>query len=188
MRGCERTADGVLVRFDDPEPGLLGDLIGQLIALIGGETRTVGTSSKDPFERWERDFSSDPEDELFEDDDPAVRRLFPNAIPHDPEKSYEFRRFTMGAQRDTKVADAKIVLEDLAAVTRGGSCQIVDENLSAWLKTLNALRLTLAARQGITDESSAQEAAERPDHDPRAGLFLVYSWLGWVQESLLEAL
>ena len=48
--------------------------------------------------------------------------------------------------------------------------------------------LALAVRLEITDEISADEAAQRPDNDPRAWLHEIYSWVGWVQESLLDAL
>lgn len=53
-----------------------------------------------------------------------------------------------------------------------------DAATAAWLRTLAAVRLVLANRLDITDETE-------PLDDPRYG---VYNWLGFRLEGLLEAI
>jgi hypothetical protein len=70
---------------------------------------------------------------------------------------------------------------------------------------LNDLRLALAVRLGIgtnLGESKGAEKEEEPsnaeslhkkyelmvDSDPMKAVYSVYSWIGWLQQSLLEAL
>lgn len=56
----------------------------------------------------------------------------------------------------------------------------------AWLRCLTDLRLALAERLEIGDEDMS--AYERLDEDdPRAGMYAVYSWLGYLQETLVDA-
>ena len=71
----------------------------------------------------------------------------------------------------------------------------------AWLGGLNDLRLALAVRLGIGTEmgigtetatSSPQEQHQKyelmVDSDPMKAVYAVYSWIGWLQQSLLDAL
>jgi hypothetical protein len=65
--------------------------------------------------------------------------------------------------------------------------RLVGDDLSAWIGFLNDARLTLGTRLGITEESH-DELASLPDADPRAGLYQVYDWLTFLQESLVQQL
>jgi hypothetical protein len=56
------------------------------------------------------------------------------------------------------------------------------DEVDAWLGTLNDLRLVLATRLGVTEQTDLDPA---PD-DPQAQALLIYGWLGWLQESLLS--
>ena len=58
------------------------------------------------------------------------------------------------------------------------------EQADAWLGCLNDLRLVLGTRLEVTEDT---ELDLRRD-DPRAQALTVYGWLGWLQESLLEAM
>jgi hypothetical protein len=49
----------------------------------------------------------------------------------------------------------------------------------AWLRSLNDIRLALAARMGIVDESFRPNFADNT--------FAIYTWLGGVQFALLRA-
>ena len=180
------------LRLDTDELQLLMQAVNELIGLLDdGVTQPFPElvhDAEDPFSAWEASFGSEPsiEDELTEiEHDPVERRLFPPAYPDDPAASSDFQRFTQDEQRRSKIRDAMTVLDDLESVTRG-IARIPSDHYDAWMKTLNNLRLVLSVMLGITDEISNAEAAERPDEDPRAWLFTVYSWLGWMLESLLE--
>ena len=112
--------------------------------------------------------------------DPAVARLLPSAYPDDEEAAAEFRRFTADDLTTRKVANARRVLDDLGppAATR-----LDEAGQQSWLRTLTDLRLVLGSRLGVTDEGPA------PTDDPAALVMHdVFDWLGYLQESLVQAL
>jgi hypothetical protein len=124
--------------------------------------------------------------------DPAIARLVPDAYPHDPEASEEFRRLTSPDLLARRRADAGIVLSSLspdgtvldpAALDHDTFATPVvitldDEETAAWMRMLAALRLVLASRLGIASED---------DHDAEDPRFGIYEWLGYRLEGLLEA-
>ncbi|WP_162143124.1 DUF2017 domain-containing protein [Granulicoccus phenolivorans] len=192
MKKFKRRGRLLQCRFSEYEVKLLDSLVDQLSELIRvgmPEPAAPGTpATADPFALWERDLTAEPADpEPLED--PVLQRLFPNAYPHDPEAAHDFRRFTEHDQRTRKLADADVVRDHLAA-TEGGRYPVqIDETATqAWLRTLTAVRLAVATRLGVTDADSLDELAQLRDDDPRSYLLSVYEWLGYCQESLLEAL
>lgn len=203
MRGVEPEEYGLSIHFDKGEAGLLASLVEQVVEVLdptgqvqrSRAARPAGPDpEQDPFAQWEADFSAevagsvdDPEAGI-DLDDPVVRRIFPDAYPDNPAASHDFRRFTQAQQREQKVVDAQVVLADLAGTGRKGVCHVEAEAVPAWLKTMTAVRLALAARLGIVDETSASEVAELPDEDPRSWVHELYQWTGWLQECLLGAL
>ncbi|MDN5726905.1 MAG: DUF2017 domain-containing protein [Propionibacteriales bacterium] len=182
---------GVLTTgLDEFEADLLASLSTQLIELLddGRSESEAAVDSDDPFDLWAQDLEADP-DAPEVSDDPAIQRLFPNAYPHDAEASSDFRRFTGREMRDTKIELAMLVREDVLQTDQGKVPLVVaDDHVDAWLKTLTALRLSLAARLGIDDDESADEMAALPEDDPRAFMSTLYDWLGFAQESLIGAL
>lgn len=126
-------------------------------------------------------------------DDPAVARLVPDAYRDDAASADEFRRLTQGDLLDRRRDDATLVLRTLerdgAALRPGAIDRVTAEAalvieldlpaVSAWLRTLTAVRLVLATRLGIVDDD------DHPDDDQRFG---IYDWLGFRLEGLLQAL
>lgn len=123
-------------------------------------------------------------------EDPALRRLFPSAHRHDEEAAAEFRRFTEPNLRQSKVDDGTLVLAALegAEESDDGDIEFVLDRDAArsWMRWLTALRLTLAERLGITAGDEEYWDALAPD-DERFPLYEIYSWLGWLLESLVAA-
>jgi hypothetical protein len=120
-------------------------------------------------------------------EDPALRRLLPDAYPEDPEASQEFRRLTQDGLRARKLANAISVLESLHTDSK----RIVLDQVQAhaWLTSLTDLRLVLADRLGIDDDPASQEWDEvDAENDPRAAMLAVYDWLGFLQETLVRVL
>ena len=115
--------------------------------------------------------------------DPALLRLFPDAVPDDDEASAEMRRYTQPGLVQARRERVATVLPTLD----GGRAGLTGEQARAWLGALNDLRLVLGERLEVGEDLEEQLAALAPD-DPRAGAFAVYDWLGWAQESLLRAL
>ena len=76
----------------------------------------------------------------------------------------------------------------MAAVSGDGrEIEIRGESVSSWLGFLNDTRLTIGTRLEITEENHDALAA-LPETDPRAGLFQVYDWLTFLQESMVQGL
>ena len=173
------------------EVELLTSLVRQVVELVSdGEPEGYAPPDPgaDPFEALAADLAVDP-DEPEVPEDPVLRRLFPNAYPHDAAASSDFRRFTERGLRTTKVGDAQVVLDDLEATDHGRvDLKVAPERVDAWLRTLTSVRLAVATRLGITDTESAEELAQLDDADPRSYMVSVYDWLGFAQETMVGAL
>ena len=116
-------------------------------------------------------------------EDPALARLLPDAFLDDPEAAAEFRRFTERDLRATKVTHSSVVIADFEARLE----VLPDAHLAAWLGFLNDARLALGTRLEITEDNH-DELADLPEDDPRAGMFQVYDWLTYLQDSLVHLL
>ncbi len=148
-------------------------------------------------------------------EDPVLRRLLPNAY-EDEQAAGEFRRYTEHGLREKKKAHALLIYEALLPQDEDwngdtpldkGSIEInvpMADSL-AWLGGLNDLRLALAVRLGFGSEKGKPHAEEASsenmqnanlhkkyelmvESDPMKAVYAVYSWIGWLQQSLLEAI
>ena len=126
------------------------------------------------------------------DEDPALRRLLPDAYPDDPEASAEFRRFTADGLVERKLANASVLLASIGAAAASGTAsgpatlRLDPPTVQAWLRSLGDLRLTIAVRIGIgIGIGIEQDGDEGTPGDPLADL---YDWLGYLQGSLVDAL
>jgi hypothetical protein len=148
-RQIEADSDGgVRLRFNEGEVLLLRELLGELAALL-----------EDP-------------------DDPAVRRLFPQAHD-DPESEQQYRSLV----RDQLVSGRSKAL----AVMRDtlGERTLQPDEADAWLRSLNDLRLVLGTRLDVTEEID-YEGLDL--NDPSGRDLAVYGYLSWLQEQLVDAL
>lgn len=190
MRKFKRKGNAVTSHLSTYEVDLLSSLIHQLVTTVseGQPEQYAPDSDVDPFDALARDLSADP-DAPENPDDPVLRRLFPNAYPHDDQASSDFRRFTERTLRTKKIADAQSVLDQLAE-TDGGAreLRIPLDQADVWLRTLTSLRLAVATRLGVSDAESAEELAQISDDDPRAFMVSIYDWLGFAEETLVSAL
>jgi hypothetical protein len=117
--------------------------------------------------------------ELIGTDDPSLRRLFPPAYKDDPELEAEYRHF----MADDLVASHQRALDVMEETIDAD--QVDEDQLVGWLGALNDLRLVLGTRLDVTEDMYEREMD--PD-DPRAPAFAVYSYLGWLQEQVVDAL
>lgn len=171
------------------EVRLLQSLTAELISLLGDQENgsTDPTPTDDPFAAWAAELGDDGP--VAEPTDPVLKRLLPDAYPHDAKASAEFRRLTDRSLRHKKTTDAEVVLGHLAATMEGSRpLHIPADEVGAWLRTLTSLRLAVAGRLGITDNDAAEEIAAIDEDDPRAFMASVYDWLGFAQETLVTAL
>jgi hypothetical protein len=171
----------VTARFDATQAALIRGLVGQVADLIAAESPPASAAGGQDELAAELGLSQHAE----LPDDPVLARLLPDAYSDDPEASAEFRRYTETGLRSAKVEAAMTVLETLPA--RGGKVRLAEPESQAWLRALNDVRLALSVRLGVTDDFD-EDVARMPPDDPRAGHVWVYQMLGYLQESLVEAL
>ena len=138
-------------------------------------------------------------------DDPALARLFPDAY-EDAEQSQEFRQLVEQGLINRKLVDAATVSNaltearahaylqgrgedfdgDLDEAAQDGHEQRVSvspEHFEAWIRTLNTVRLAVAARVDITSVEVHQVKLHDPETRPTV---LVYDWLGVLLEGFIE--
>lgn len=116
--------------------------------------------------------------------DPALARLLPDGYLDDAEAAAELRRFTEAELRAGKRGAAQAMR---TGVGGGGKLLIGEDAAQMWLGALNDLRLALGTRLGVTEEVY-DEIDRMPDGDPRKPPYLLYEWLGVLQETLVRAL
>lgn len=184
-----RRRGGLTATFDPAEAHVIANLAGQVIELLRDRNGEQVTDS-DPLvsELGLGGPSLPPED-------PVLQRLLPDAYRDDPEEAGEFRRFTESALTSAKVANAETVLASLAA----GGMDLADESeapveielgpdeVQAWLRSLTDIRLSLAVRLGIETEEDTM-LLESSSDPAVVAMGELYDWLGYVQETLVQAL
>ncbi len=181
MREFKRSGPTILMRLTDYEATLLESLVEQFSGLLEADDEVVDHS--DSFARWQAELS---ETDTLDHSDPVISRLFPDAYAGDAEASDEFRRLTQARQRTDRLSQAEIVmsaLRDSEAGKRAVQVRVID--LDAWLKTLTAVRLSLAVRLGIETSADADELDALPEDDPRSYIYRVYEWIAYLTENLL---
>ena len=187
--GFERRGKGALATFSGFEADLLRSLASQLVELLRNEV-AAPTSSNDPLEDL-LDFSGP----TTAPDDPVLARLFPTAYTDDEEAAGEFRRFTEGALRDGKARNAVLIIDQLEEA--GLPPELEEDGLwidvelsagqaSAWMRSFTDIRLALATRLGI-EEGDEDYWRSLPEEDPRSHVHDIYEWVGYLQETLVEA-
>lgn len=126
-------------------------------------------------------------------DDPVMGRLYPSAYTDDSDDAAEFRRLAssdIAADRirtmARMVADLETALPAAGDERDEAELQIaVDaEGADAWLRSLGEVRLVLHVRT----KQDRSELAPGVTDDDIVQLQDVISWLGFAQQTLLEAL
>jgi hypothetical protein len=176
--GFKRHGDhSYIAEFGDSEKEVLLNLCEQIIELLAERNdhghedplaAMVGITSHD----------SPPDDEV-------LHRLLPNAYA-DQVDAAEFRRYTESTLRQKKQAHA-ISMRIHLKTADDGTVDLDHDNANAWLGALNDIRLALGVRLKVEKRSQEELELLAPD-DPLRGVYGVYTWLGWLQGTLLEAL
>jgi hypothetical protein len=120
--------------------------------------------------------------------DPALKRLLPDAVRDDDDAALEFRQLTERSLREGKIGAlraASLGLESEKIV-------LSPEQARQWAKALNDVRLVLSERLQIRDEADAERVHQMQDwsqaEDVDSYLGLVYNFVSWLQESLVQAM
>ena len=178
QHGFHRHGDNAFVaEFSESEREVLINLVEQIIELLGERTDNhvddplaamVGITTHD----------SPPEDEV-------LLRLLPNAYA-DQVDAAEFRRYTESTLRGKKYAHSMSMRITLKSSV-DGMVEVDHDGANDWLGAMNDIRLALGVRLKVEQNSHEELELLAPD-DPMRGVYAVYSWLGWLQESLIVAL
>ena len=178
QHGFHRHGDNAFVaEFSESEREVLINLVEQIIELLGERTDNhvddplaamVGITSHD----------SPPEDEV-------LLRLLPNAYA-DQVDAAEFRRYTESTLRAKKYEHSMSMRITLKSAI-DGIIEVDHDGANDWLGAMNDIRLALGVRLKVEQTSHEELELLAPD-DPMRGVYAVYSWLGWLQESLIVAL
>ncbi|HYZ13869.1 MAG TPA: DUF2017 family protein [Actinomycetota bacterium] len=110
---------------------------------------------------------------------PDLRRLFPTAYPDDPEKAAEYDAMV----RDDLVAERLAAIDVMERTI--DSDRLSEEELLAWLSSINDLRLVLGTRLDVAEDLSELDVT--PD-DPRAESLALYAYLSVLEEDAVSAL
>lgn len=203
----------ISAKLSADEAMLVANLVSQVIELLRDDENTRSGSADDDLAKLVGGFGS-----TIAPTDPVVARLLPDGYRGDEEAAGEFRRFTEVGLRSAKLTAAEQVLADLgvfdedddvddadvddAEVDDGsddadkrsaGKADQVKVSLDAdgaltWARCLNDLRLSIGTRLEVSDDDSDDRFAVLDPDDPVRWTYEVYIWIGWLQESLIEAM
>ncbi|CAB4872919.1 unannotated protein [freshwater metagenome] len=166
-----------IAEFSQSEREILINLTEQIIELLA---ERVDHGHDDPLAAMVGITSHDspPEDEV-------LHRLLPNAYADEVDAA-EFRRYTESTLRNKKQAHAMAMRMYL----KSAEDNIVDldhDLANAWLGALNDIRLAVGVRLNVGVKTNEDLEILAPD-DPLSAVYTVYTWLGWLQETLVLAL
>ena len=169
--------DSFILDLSESEKDVLINLSGQLVEILAERVDVVHL---DPLAKLIgiTGHDSPPDDEV-------LLRLLPNAYA-DPVEASEFRRYTESDLRGKKSQHAMLVRSQLMEL-ENGKVMLDSESALAWLGAFNDIRLALGVRLKV-DENSHERLELLSSEDPMHAVFAVYSWLGWLQESLVLVL
>ena len=107
---------------------------------------------------------------------PVLHRLFPPAYsdPGDVALQDEYRHLMMEDLVERRRSECQMVLET------AGHKTLTEDQLLAWSRTINSLRLALGTYLDVGEED--------PPGPPRSAEESAYYWLGWLLEQAVDAL
>lgn len=124
---------------------------------------------------------------IAEPDDPRLRRLTPPAYPDDPEREAAYQILAGDELRTSRLASVATAREAVQAD------RLTDEEVWAWLRSLNALRLIVGVELGIEDDDDDPlafigDGTDDEDTDRRITLARIYDLVTEIQNWAVVAL
>ncbi len=121
--------------------------------------------------------------ELLTTDDPSLTRLFPTAYPDDPERDAGYQALVRDELLEKRFASLEVLESTLEATTAGQ--ELTGEELEAWMRALNDLRLVLGTRLDVSEENDV-EAVDPAD--PEGPAWAIYHYLAMLLSFIVDAL
>jgi hypothetical protein len=176
------TRRGITGTLEPGEARLLRALLDDVISMLEPDT----APSEDPLAALVGMSGADAD--AAAPDDSAVRRLLPDAVRGDDDEALAFRRLTERSLREQKIG----ALRSTALLSESSPMTLNEEQARFFAQALNDVRLVLADRLAIETEEDAErlhDIADSKDVDNvESYLALVYNFVTWLQESLVQAM
>ena len=115
--------------------------------------------------------------------DPSLGRLFPTAYPDDPERDAGYQALVRDELLEKRFHSLDVLEETLDAAD--GGREVTGEELSAWMRALNDLRLVLGTRLDVTEDD---DPADIDPADPDAPAWAIYHYLAMLLTFVVDAL
>ena len=177
--GFKLTRKGITANLEPGERDLLRKLFSDVQALLEPDT----AADADPLAAM---VGIDPSAAVPEDS--ALLRLLPNGTTGNDDDALEFRRFTERSLRESKQS----ALRAAALALEASPLRLDTEQAQLFARALNDVRLVLADRLDLQDDEDAERLHDITDpskaEDLDGYLALVYNFVTWLQETLMQAL
>ena len=121
--------------------------------------------------------------DLLTTDDPALTRLFPTAYPDDPERDAGYQALVRDELLEKRFASLDVLEQTIEAGEKGR--ELTGDELSAWMRALNDLRLVLGTRLDVTEDD---DPSDIDPADPDAAAWSIYHYLGMLLTFIVDAL
>ncbi len=118
---------------------------------------------------------------IVEGNDPALERLFPPAYTDEPALEEEYQHYMRDDLREGHLGALAVMQETIDTLQPGEAAKLDEDQLSAWMKALNELRLVLGTRLEVTEDLTEIDPA-----NPRAPGLALYGYLGWLQDQVVQ--
>lgn len=178
-----RRGGQIVGRFSAPEASALRQVVGEVVTLL--DERAGARGRAEPVDPLAVMVGLDTAPRT-RPEDPALARLLPDGYRDDPEAAAELRSLTESSLREGKLGRASTVLDQLPS--GGGEVLLDHDDATAWLSAFNDVRLALGTRMNITEDVDPEREIRADPTSDRAQALILYSWLTWSQETLVEAL
>ncbi len=123
--------------------------------------------------------ADDLADELDQPDDPTLQRLFPPGYSDDAVRDAGYQMMMGDELRQRHLA----ALRSLAATS--GADRLDPAQAESWLRSINAVRLVLGTRLGISDDDQTVRIRRG---DPDLGSWVAYDFLSRLLDDLITAM
>ena len=184
MAEVRRRAGAVQVVLSGEEASALEALAAQVAMMLADDDAGSQATESDPLEAMVG-LTTEP---VAAPDDPALKRLLPDAYADDDAAAGEFRRLMDSELRRQKTSALEELRSAVEGVGESGvKLKLRSEQAELWLQALTDIRLVLGTRLDVTEDLEDRWVNLKPD-DPMAPLLAAYEWLGWLQESVVLAL
>ncbi len=121
--------------------------------------------------------------DLLTTDDPSLTRLFPTAYADDPERDAGYQALVRDELLEKRFASLDVLEATIDAAD--GHRELSGDELSAWMRALNDLRLVLGTRLDVTEDD---DAGDIDPSDPDAPAWAIYHYLAMLLTFVGDAL